>query len=401
MLRENTTAVDPSDQTCRLSWREVNLESVAHNVKLLAARCAPAQLMVVVKADAYSHGAVAVARTALGSGATRLGVATLDEAFELRRHDITAPVLAWLAAPESPYADAIRFDIEVAAHSIAQLERIAQAARRAGSPATVHLKAETGMWRGGAAGEWSQLTSLARQREEDGLLRVVGVWSHLACADTPDDPANDAQLESFTSAVRVALDVGLRPRLRHLANSAATLSRPDMHFDMVRCGLAVYGVDPFEQQGRAPSLRQAMTVRAVVTQVKDAPVGTGVCYSHTYRTRSNTKLAIVPIGYADGVPVIAGTARPVGYRGTPVLVAGRVCMDQLVLDVGELPMMPGDEVTIFGPGDDGEHTAAKWAELTGLSTYAMLTGFARRRVPIQFTRDPAAPAGAVRGPLRP
>jgi alanine racemase len=373
----------PPSKGAALAWREVDLDAVTHNVTLLAAQCAPAELMVVVKADAYSHGAGQVARAALAAGATRLGVAVLEEAFELRRLGIDAPLLAWLAAPGAPYAEAIGLNIELGAHSCAQLDEIAEAARLAGTVVEVHLKAETGMWRGGAATEWAELVALARHYEERGALRVLGVWSHLACADSPDDPANDSQLERFLDAVAVADAAGLRPRFRHLANSAATLTRPDMHFDLVRCGLAVYGINPLAEQDVDLDLRPAMTVKARVAHVKRAPGGVGVSYSHTYRTAGATTLAVVPLGYADGVPVVANPGAPVGHLGRPVQIAGRVCMDQLVLDVGDLPAEPGDEITLLGPGRDGEHTAAQWATLSGRSAYDMLTGFARRRVPIR------------------
>lgn len=369
-----------------LAWREIDLAAIAHNVSLLAAHCSPAELMVVVKADAYSHGAVQVARTALAAGARRLGVAVLSEAFELRRNGINAPLLAWLAAPGAPYAEALRQEIELAAYSCAQLDEIADAARVTGRTAAVHLKAETGMWRGGAADEWPQLTSLARRYEQDGLLQIIGVWSHLACADVPDDPANDEQLASFNRAVQVALEAGLRPRFRHLANSAATLSRPDMHFELVRCGLSVYGVDPISGAESPWDLRPAMSIRAQVVHVKNAPQGARVSYSHTYETTTDTTLAVVPLGYADGVPVLTGPISPVGYRGSSVEIAGRVCMDQIVLDVGDLAVKPGDEVTLLGPGQDGEYTAVQWATRSGRSAYEMFTGFARQRVPLRPKR---------------
>lgn len=382
-VQEAAIAPETSTASAELAWREVDLDAVAHNVRLLATQCAPAELMVVVKADAYSHGAVRVARTAIAAGATRLGVAVLAEAFELRRHGIEAPLLAWLAAPGAPYAEALRQDIDLAAYSCAQLDEIAAAARATGLTAVVHLKAETGMWRGGAADDWPRLTALARRHEQDGLLQVIGVWSHLACADVPDDPTNDAQLAAFNDAVEVALAAGLRPRLRHLANSAATLSRPDMHFDLVRCGLSVYGVDPIAGNASTWDLKPAMSVRARVVHVKDAPAGARVSYSHTYATSTDTSLAIVPLGYADGVPVIAGPATPAGFRGVPVRLAGRVCMDQLVLDIGDLEVTPGDEITLLGPGTDGEYTAVQWAERSGRSAYEMFTGFARQRVPLR------------------
>lgn len=366
--------------TPTLAWRETDLTAVRHNVRVLTAASAPAHLMVVVKADAYSHGAVEVARAALEAGASHLGVATLPEAFELRHAGVRAPLLAWLAGPSAPYADAVARDVELAAYGCRQLDEIADAVRGRGLMARLHLKVETGMWRGGAAGEWPALVARARALEDEGVVQVIGVWSHLACADVAEHPATEEQRRAFVDAVQVAAAAGLRPRLRHLANSAATLTRPDMHFDMVRCGLAVYGVNPLTGARPRVELKPAVTVKARVTHVKEAPPGAAVSYGHTYRTSEPTRLALVPMGYADGIPAVPPTARPVGYRGSSVRIAGRVCMDQLVLDVGDLPIAPGDTVTLLGTGGDGEHTAEQWAALSGRSQYEMLTGLARRRV---------------------
>jgi len=367
-----------------LAWREIDLDAVRSNVRQLAAFSAPAALMVVVKADAYSHGAPEVARAALEAGATHLGVAVLEEAFALRREGVEGRLFAWLAAPGAPYGKAIGQDIELAAYSCAQLTEIAEAARTAGRPALVHLKAETGMWRGGAAAEWPQLVGAAREHEREGLLRIVGIWSHLACADVVGDPANDAQLAAFRRAVEIAEESGLRPEFRHLANSAATLTRPDMHFDMVRCGLATYGVNPLVGAPSPVALEPAMTVRARVTHVKEAPPGAGVSYGHAYRTKGETRLALVPVGYADGLPVLAEGGATVGLGGRSAGIAGRVCMDQFVVDVGDLPVVPGDEVTILGPGDTGECTAEEWSAFSGRTRYEMLTAMGGSRLPAVY-----------------
>jgi alanine racemase len=368
------------------AWREINLDAIRHNVGQLKAACGPAELMAVVKADAYSHGAVAVARVALAAGATRLGVAVLEEAFELRAAGITAPILAWLAAPDAPYAAASNADIEVAAYSCAQLASIAEAVRETGRPAQVHLKAETGMWRGGAAAEeWADLVVLARRWEAEGVISVAGIWSHLACADTPEHPVNDRQRSEFLRAVRVAETAGLRPRYRHLANSAAALSRPDLHFDLVRCGLAVYGLNPLVGAAPVAGLRPALTLRARVAHVKEAPAGVGVSYGQTYRTSRSTRLALVPLGYADGIPPLPDREAPVGHLGRALPVAGRVCMDQFVVDVGDAPVEPGDVVTLLGDGRDGEYTADRWSQASGRSVYELLTGVGRRRLPAEHT----------------
>lgn len=371
------------------AWLEVDLDAVRHNVEVLSRRAGGAELMVVVKADGYSLGATRVARAALEAGATWLGVATLDEALELRSSGVAAPLLAWLAAPGADYGRALARRVDLAASSAAQLDEIASAARRAGRTARLHLEVETGMWRGGAADEWPALVARARELEVEGRVQVVGVWSHLARADEPGHPATDDQQAAFHRAVAVARSAGLRPRLLHMANSAATLTRPDLHLDMVRCGLATYGVDPLAAGPSGAGLRTAVTFRARVVLVKDAPAGAGVSYGHTYTTARATRLALVPVGYADGVPMVPPGGHPVGYRGTSVRVAGRVCMDQLVLDVGDLPVAAGDQVTLLGPGDDGEHTPEQWARLSGRSAYEVLTGLARKRVRVTY-RDSAS-----------
>jgi alanine racemase len=381
------------------AWRDVSLTAIQHNVGRLKAACGSAELMAVVKADAYSHGAVAVARAALEAGATRLGVAVLEEAFELRAAGITAPVLAWLATPDAPYGAAVRADIELAAYSCLQLAAIADAARDVGRPAQVHLKAETGMWRGGAATEeWRELVVRARRLEAEGAISVVGVWSHLACADTPEHPLNDRQRAEFLRAVQVAEAAGLRPRWRHLANSAATLTRPDLHFDLVRCGLAVYGVNPWAGAEPQTELRPAMAIRARVAHVKDAPADAGVSYGHTYHTAQPTRLALVPLGYADGIPSLTGPVKPVGHTGRALQIAGRVCMDQFVIDVADAPVAPGDIVTVLGDGRQGEYTAAQWSEKSGRSVYEVLTGMGRRRVPTQHEQQDEGGRAAANRP---
>lgn len=372
-----------------LAWRQVDLCAVAANVSALVAHCAPAELMVVVKADAYSHGSVEVARIALAAGARRLGVATLAEGLELRQAGITAPVLAWLAGPHSPYKTAIRHDLELAAYSCMQLESIAQAAREAKRRAVVHLKAETGMWRGGASDEWTSLVTRACELETTGDIEVVGIWSHLARADEPDDLSTDAQRDAFEHAVDTARVHGLRPRMRHLANSAATLTRADLHYEMVRCGLAVYGVNPLSDRPSPVPLKPAMTVRATVVHVKNAPTGVGVSYGHTYRTETATRLALLPLGYADGLPVLpAPHPPPFGHRGVALQLAGRVCMDQTVADIGTHPIDVGDTVVVLGPGDDGEWTAEDWAHGSGRSAYDILTGLGRRRMGLKYVDNP-------------
>src|SRR6185503_10707837 len=259
---------------------QVDLGAIRTNVTRLR-EGTTAEVMAVVKADGYGHGAVPVARAALDAGATWLGVCTLDEALELRRAGIAAPVLAWLLAPGLALHEAVAADVDLSASSLPLLEEIVAAGRRVGRPARVHLKVDTGLSRGGSTdAEWPALCDAAAKAEADGDVSVVGVWSHLVYADVPDHPTTDRQLERFAEAVATAQRYGLAPRYRHLANSAATLTRPDAHFDIVRPGVAVYGLSPVP--GRDFGLRPAMTVRAHVVLAKRVTEGTGVSYGHTY-----------------------------------------------------------------------------------------------------------------------
>ena len=359
----------------------VNLEALRRNVAVLKGVAGAAEVMAVVKADAYSHGLLPAAQAALRGGATWLGVAVLDEAFALRAGGITAPVLAWLASPGERYAKAIDESIDLAVHSPAQLREIAAAATQRGATARVHLKVDTGMGRGGLGGpEWPALVRLARSVEREGSVRVVGVWSHLACADEPVSRATRTQLVAFGEALTVADRAGLRPSVRHIANSAATLTTPSSHYDLVRCGLAIYGVDPLVHPRPRDSagLEPVMTLCARVAHTKRVPRGTPVSYGATYVTPTETTLAIVPIGYADGVPRSASGCGPVQVNDSRFQVAGRVCMDQFVVDVGDADVQPGDEVTLFGSGRRGEPRVTDWAAVAGTIPYELLTRVSSR-----------------------
>ncbi len=359
----------------------VDLDAIRENVAALRVRAGTAEVMAVVKADAYSHGLVPAARAALDGGAGRLGVAVLEEAFALRAAGVTAPVFAWLAAPGADFPRAISAGIDVAAYSVSQLDEISHAAAAVGVAATVHLKADTGMWRGGATGDdWPELVTAAYRAEREGLIDVAGVWSHLACADELGHPSTARQLAVFAEAVDVAARAGLRPRLRHIANSAATLTLPESHFDLVRPGLAIYGLNPMgpDQDLPGPALRPAMTLAARVVQAKRAPAGAGVSYGHSYTTARETTLVVVPLGYADGVLRSASGLGQVMVSGRRYRIAGRICMDQFVIDVGDDPVVPGDEVVLFGPGDHGEPTARDWAQAAGTIAYEIVTRIGAR-----------------------
>jgi alanine racemase len=354
----------------------VDLGAIRDNVASLCDRVGGRPVMAVVKADGYGHGLVESARAARGGGASWLGVAVLDEALALRGAGDQGRILSWLAAPGERWGEAITAGVDVAAYSVEQLEEICAAARTCGVPATVQLKVDSGLGRGGATpSDWPALVNAATAAESEGVLHVSGVWSHLAYADEPDHPTIGNQERAFEAAVAEAESAGLRPQLRHLANSAATLTRPSAWYDLVRPGLAVYGLSPVPSTATAAQLglRPAMTFRSRLALVKRVPAGQGVSYGHAYTTSRETTLGLVPIGYADGVPRHASNTGPVLAAGRRRAVAGRVCMDQFVLDLGDDHARAGDEVVLFGSGEDGEPSAQDWADAAGTISYEIVT----------------------------
>ena len=357
----------------------VDLRAVRSNLRVLRDLVAegverPPLVMAVVKADAYGHGMLPVARTARAAGADWLGVATLAEATALREAGDTGPLLCWLAAPGEDYAPLVAADVDVTASSVAQLEEVVRGAGEAARVARVQLKVDTGLSRNGAPrDEWLALFTAARSAEVDGSVRVTGLWSHLACADEPAHPANAAQKAAFAEALALADDAGLRPEVRHLANSAGALLHPDARFDLVRLGIATYGLSPApDVVGSAQlGLVPAMTVRATVVLTKELAAGDGVSYGHTHVADRPTRVALVPLGYADGVPRSASSVAEVQVDGLRCPVLGRICMDQFVVAAPEA--RAGDQVVLFGPGTQGEPTATDWARWCDTIDYEIVT----------------------------
>jgi alanine racemase len=356
----------------------IELGAIKDNVAALDRHVGGAQVMAVVKADAYGHGMIPAAAAALDGGATWLGVVHVAEALALRAGGLTAPVLCLLAAPDAPHEDAVRHDVDLSAGSAALVSRIAAAAERAGRPARLHLKADTGMSRGGAtAADWPGVVAAARAAEAAGQVQIVGIFSHFACADIPGHPSIAAQLAAFRHAVSLAEQAGARPQVRHLANTPATLTLPDAWFDLVRTGGGVFGLSTLP--GGAPDwLRPAMTIRATLVQVKRVPAGTGVSYGHRYVTSGDATLGLVPLGYSEGIPRHATNTAQVQVAGKRWTISGTVCMNQFVVDFGDASVAPGDEVVLFGPGDAGEPTAQEWADALGTLSYDIVTRFGGR-----------------------
>jgi alanine racemase len=359
----------------------VDLAAIRHNVRLLRELAAPAAMMTVVKADGYGHGLVPAGRAAREAGAEWLGVATIEEALELREAGDEGRVLCWLGVPGENYAGAIAADVDVCAYTVAELVEIRAGVAGAGRPARVQLKVDTGLSRGGAATEdWAGVVDAARKGEAAGDWKVTGIWSHFACSDEPDHPANDAQEKVFLDALDVAEQAGLRPEVRHLANSAAAILRPSSRFDLVRCGIASYGLDPAPGVTPDIGLVPAMTARAALSLAKPIGAGAGVSYGHTWTADHDTTVGLVPVGYGDGVPRHAGNVAEVWLAGRRRPVRGRICMDQFVVDLdGELPE-PGAEIVLFGTGFDSEPTATEWAEACGTINYEIVTRIGGRMV---------------------
>ncbi len=354
----------------------IDLDAVRTSTAELVRRAGSAAVMAVVKADGYGHGMLPCATAALEAGAQWLGAAKPAEALQLRAAGIQAPILAWLAGPGDDLAPAVAASIDLSAGAPWMVRQLQAAALASGRPARVHLNVDTGLHREGAtAAGWPALIEAALCAVAEGTVEIVGIWSHFALADDPGHPTVRAQLSRFREALEVAERAGVRPQVRHLANSAATLANPDAHFDLVRPGVAVYGLSPGPLVGRAQELGlvPAMTLTAQVALTKRAPAGSGVSYGHRYHTPADSTLALVPLGYADGVPRHATNVGEVLISGCRRRIAGTVCMDQFVVDVGDDDVAPGDEVVLFGPGTRGEPTAQDWAEAIGTINYEIVT----------------------------
>jgi alanine racemase len=349
----------------------IDLGAVAANVRTVAA-AARTPLMAVVKADGFGHGAAPVARAALAAGATWLGVTSGAEALSLRDAGLTAPILSWLHPLDEDFGHLIAARIDVGVSTVPHLHAVAAAGRRIGLPAQVQLKADTGLSRNGAvAAEWPELVAWARKHEQEQTLRVRGVWSHLADPEPVGDASVAAQVTAFEEALRAARAAGLRPALTHLANSSAAITAPSSRLDLCRIGIALYGFG-------ACGLRPAMTLRSQIINVKRVPAGTGVSYGPDYVTTRATTLALLPLGFADGLPRAAQGRAHIELAGHRRPIVGRIAMDQCVVDAGDLPVAIGDPVVILGPRDQATPTAADWARWAGTNPHEVLTGIGAR-----------------------
>jgi alanine racemase len=375
------SGIDPST-----ACAEIDLAAFRSNVATLKAH-AGVPAMVVVKADGYGHGMLACAREARAAGADWLGVATPLEALQLREAGDTGPLLAWLYGPDEDLAPLVAADVDVSAQSVEQIGRLVSAAAIAERRARVHLKIDTGLSRNGAPSyDWQQVCGAAAEAEHSGAVEVIGVWSHLAAADEPGHRSVPLQVEAFQRAYEHARTAGLEPTVRHLANSAGALIVPEARLDLVRVGIAAYGIDPAPGIAALAGvvLRPVMRLRAQLVNVKQIAAGASVSYGWTWTAPTATTVGLVPLGYGDGIPRHAGNRASVGWSGRRVPVRGRICMDQFVVELGAGGLgRPGEEVIVFGPGDQGEPTAADWAAWCDTIGYEIVTRIGTR-VPRRF-----------------
>jgi alanine racemase len=375
----------------------IDTDAISGNTRLLLAtlrrHAAAANLMAVVKADGYGHGARESALAALAGGASYLGVATPTEALELRAAGIDAPLLAWLWVVGEDVAPAVAAGVELGISSTGHLDAVLSATPPESGPPRVHLKIDTGLGRNGVGPlELAGLLDALSAAQSAGRVRVAGLMSHLASADVPDDPSVAEQTAVFRAALELADRAGIRAT-RHLANTPAVLDHPDTYFDLGRCGIGIYGLNPV---ATPVGLRPAMTLRGTVALTKRVPAGYGVSYGLTYRTSAETTLALVPLGYADGIPRAASSVGEVLLGGRRRRIAGRVAMDQFVIDCGDDPVTAGAEVILFGPGDRGEPTADEWAAACGTIGYEIVTRIGPR-VPRRYVGSPVGAADSSTG----
>ncbi len=368
---ELTTSLTPSANAEAV----VDLAAIEHNVRVLRDHAGSSQVMAVVKADGYGHGAPQVARAALAAGAAEIGVATIDEALALRRDGITAPVLSWLHPPGTDFAPALQSDVQLALSSPRQLDDLLAAVKLTGVTANVTVKVDTGLNRNGvSAAEYPSMLTALRQAVADDAIRLHGIMSHLVYGDDPENPVNDLQSQRLRDMRTQARDQGVHFEIAHLSNSPAAMTRPDLAYDMVRPGIAVYGLSPIPERGDM-GLMPAMTLKCPVALTRSVRAGDGVSYGHMWVADRDTTLALLPIGYADGVFRTLSGRMNVLINGRLRANVGRICMDQFVVDLGPDAgdVTDGDEAILFGPGIDGEPTAQDWAEMLDTIHYEVVT----------------------------
>lgn len=377
------------------AFAEIDLAALRSNVSMLREKAGAARLLAVVKADAYGHGLVPSAKAALEAGAQWLGVALLEEALALRAAGIKARIIAWLTPLGSDFDSAIREDIDLSIPTREHLRAVIASGRKVGVRPRVHLEIDTGMSRGGVIDDSSDfkelLTELIEASRKD-FVEVSGAWSHFARADEPDEAMNAEQISRFDRALDEIFASGLSIPIHHIANSAATLSNDRAKYSMMRAGIAIYGLSPDVTtmgDSRSLGLKPVMTLKAQLQLVKEVKAGATVGYGATARVERDTKLGVVVMGYADGIPRNADSRAGVFVSGRRAPIIGRVSMDQFVVDLGlESTAQTGDVVTVFGDGATGEYTADDWARASGTIGYEIVTRIGPRVPRICVNHEP-------------
>ncbi|MCS3426909.1 alanine racemase [Leucobacter aridicollis] len=359
---------------------DVSVSAIRKNVRRLRELTGGGNVIVVVKACGYGHDAAIAARAAMAGGATMIATADLEESLKLRESGIDAPLLCWLHGPRVDFAAAIEQSIDVGVSHLSQLEALAQAARATGKRATLQFKIDTGLSRNGAAREeWEALFARGAELERDGLVRVRGIFSHLANAGEDADLAQGARFDEAIAALRAT---GSDPEMIHLAASAATFTRPELYYNTVRVGMAAYGLSPLAGKNSAQlGLVPAMTLRSEVVALRGVPAGTGVSYGFNHVCEVATTLALVPVGYADGMPrALNGAGAWVTIAGERCPIVGRIGMDQFIVDVGPIAgrIDIGAPVILFGDPERGFPSIDIWAGLMRTINYEIVVGIGPR-----------------------
>ena len=368
---------------------EINLAAIAENLKFIKSKTS-AQVLAVVKADAYGHGLINVAKAAEKAGADWFGTALLEEGIALRNNGITKPIISWLTPIGEDFKTAINLDIDLSLSSIELLNEIILVGKSINKVPRVHIEIDTGMNRGGFGDDWGLLLPEIVKAVKANEIKAIGIWSHFARADEPNEVMNKTQLDVFTQKVKQLNDAGVSPEFIHIANSAASLSNEAAHKNIIRWGIGLYGLSPdVINMGDSKSLglKPAMKLFAKLQLVKAVKAGQSVGYGGTAITKSDTKLGVVTLGYADGVPRNANNSAGIFVAGKRAPIIGRVSMDQFVVDLGtDSSAKTGDEVIVFGDGSQGEYTIDEWAKACGTINYEIVTRIGVR-VPRIYSRE--------------
>jgi len=368
---------------------EVNLSAIADNLKLIKSKT-DAQVLAVVKADAYGHGLIQVGKAAADAGAEWLGTALLEEAIALRKSGIKIPIISWLTPLGEDFKTAIDLDVDLSISSIELLNEVVAAGKSVKKIPRVHIEVDTGMSRGGVGDDWQIFLDQLIKASISKEINVVGIWSHFARADEPDEKMNKEQLATFEDRIKSLAMAGINPEFIHIANSAASLVNKSAHKNIIRWGIGLYGLSPDVNNlgdSKSLKLKPAMKLKAKLHLVKTVKAGASVGYGGTATTKSDTKLGVVTLGYADGIPRNANNLAGIFVAGNRAPLIGRVSMDQFVVDLGiNSSAKTGDEVIVFGDGIGGEYTADEWAKASGTINYEIVTRIGSR-VPRIYSRE--------------